>query len=180
MHLINMKKRVKKRLLITILSLLFLLILFFVFFLIRLVSSTEIDDISPGINCPEIEIYNPDTLYVIPNYNNNPISDNKEWCDYILSLNKTLALHGITHSYREFLYSDVSQIKLTLGILEFERCFNQTPEGFKSPQMKINKKNKQLIKNNNLKLKTKFSQLTHKVYHCSDSGIISNKVMNIF
>jgi predicted deacetylase len=172
-----MKKRMKKGIKILLIILAALLVsLFF----IRLISPKEIDDVSPGINCPEIEMYNPDVLYVIPDYNDNPLSSNPGWCNYILSLNKTLELHGITHTYREFLYSDISQIKLTFGILEFEKCFNQTPEMFKPPQMKINKKNKQLIKDNSLKLKTGFSQLTHKVYHCSDTGTVPNKIMNIF
>ncbi len=161
-----------------------ILIIFFILiislFLTRLINPTEIDDISPGINCPEIEKYNPDTLYVIPNYNNNTIPHNEEWCNYILSLNKTLALHGITHTYREFLYLNISQEELDFGISEFEKCFGFEPEIFKPPQMKINKENKKIIKENNLKLKTKVSQITHKIYHCSDSGIIANNIIHIF
>lgn len=172
-----MRKRVKRK---VVIGLLFLAILVAFLFLIRLISPSEIDDVTPGINCPEIAIYNPDTLYVIPNYSNNPISENREWCNYILSLNKTLELHGVTHSYREFLYSDISQIELTKGILEFEKCFNKTPEMFKPPQLEINKKNKQLIKNNNLKLRNKFDQITHKVYHCNDSDKIPNRIVKIF
>jgi len=149
-------------------------------FLIRLITPTEIDDVSPGINCPEIEKYNPDTLYIIPNYENNSISQNEEWCKYILSQNKTLALHGITHIYREFLYLNISQEELDYGISEFEDCFNQSLSMFKSPQLKINKENKQLIKQNDLKLRTRFNQVTHKVYHCNDSDRISNKIINIF
>jgi len=161
-----------------------ILILFFVLlsflFLIRLINPTEIDDVSPGINCPEIEKYNPDILYIIPNYNNNPISNNEEWCDYILSLNKTLALHGINHTYGEFLYLNITQEKLNFGISEFEKCFNKTPKMFKPPQLKISYNNKQLVEQNNLKLSTKFNQITHKVYHCDDLGIMSNSLIHIF
>jgi predicted deacetylase len=167
-------KRGIKILLITIVSLLILL------FLIRLIAPTEIDDVTPGIPCSEIEKYNPDTLYIIPNYNNTPISNNEKWCEYILYLNKTLELHGITHAYREFLYQNVSQEELDYAIEEFESCFNQSPEMFKPPQMKINKENKKLIKQNDLKQKTGFSQTIHKVYHCNDTGIISNKIIKIF
>ena len=149
-------------------------------FLIRFISPTEIDDVTPGINCPEISIYNPDILYVIPDYNNNPISENKEWCNYILSLNKTLGLHGITHSYREFFYKNISQEELNFGISEFEKCFNKTSKTFKAPQLDISKGNKQLIKKNNLKLRRSFHQITHKVYHCNDSSKPSNKIINIF
>ena len=177
MHLKDMKKRVKKSVK-TILIIFLMLIV--ILFLIRLINPAEIDDVSPGINCPEIGIYNSSTLYVIPNYSNTLISEYKEWCNYILSLNKTLALHGITHTYREFFYQNISQEELDYGISEFEKCFNKTPEMFKPPQMKINKENKQLIKQNNLKRKTGFSQVTHKVYHCNDSSKPRNKIINIF
>jgi predicted deacetylase len=167
-------KKIVKAVCITILALLFLL------FLIRLITPTEIDDITPGILCPEIEKYNPDILYVIPNYENNFISNNSDWCDYILSLNKTLALHGINHTYREFLYKNITQEELEYSISEFELCFNKSPEMFKPPQLKINEENKQLIKNNNLKLRNNFNQITHKVYHCNDSDKISNNIIRIF
>jgi predicted deacetylase len=172
-----MKKSVKKD--VKIISIVFVALIICLFF-IRLINPTEIDDISPGINCPEIDIYNPDTLYVIPNYNNNPISQNEEWCIYNLSLNKNLGMHGITHNYREFLYPNISQEELNFGISEFEKCFGFKPEMFKPPQLKISYENKQLIKQNNLKLRTSFHQLTHKVYHCNDSDKIPNSIINIF
>jgi predicted deacetylase len=173
MHSVNMKRSVK-----IVLIVLFVLILSL--FFIRLINPSEIDDVSPGINCPEIEIYNPSTLYVIPNYNNNPISNDTGWCKHILSLNKTLELHGITHSYREFLYKNITQEDLNYGISEFEKCFNKTPDKFKAPQLDISKENRLLIKENNLKLRTRFNQITRKVYHCNDSDVIPNKIIKIF
>jgi predicted deacetylase len=155
-------------------------ILILILFFIRLINPTEIDDITPGIPCSEIEKYDPDIFYVVPNYENNPISENKEWCDYILALNKTLALHGLNHTYREFLYEDISQEELNQGILEFEKCFNFSPTSFKPPQLKINNQNKELILNNNIKLMKNYNQITHKVYHCNDSDILSNKIIKIF
>jgi predicted deacetylase len=172
-----MKKRIKRSIKII---LIILTTLIFCLFFIRLISPTEIDDVSPGINCSEIQIYNPNVLYVIPDYNNNSISNNTRWCDYILSLNKTLRMHGITHAYREFLYQNISQEELNFGISEFTKCFNKTPEMFKPPQLEISKENKQLIKDNNLKLRTRFNQITHKVYHCSDSAKPRNKIIHIF
>jgi len=144
----------------------------------RVLNPTEIDDVSPGINCPEIEKYNPDVLYVIPNYENHAISNDTKWCEDILSLNKTLALHGITHTYREFSYKNITQEELSFGISEFEKCFNKTPEMFKPPQIKINKENRNLISKNNLKLNTAVNQITRKVYHCNDSARIPNKFIH--
>jgi len=151
-----------------------------IIFLIRLLNPTEIDDVSPEISCPEIEKYNPDILYVIPNFEGNPISKNISFCKEILLLNKTLALHGINHTHREFLYENISQENLDFAISEFQKCFNQTPEKFKPPHLQISSENKKLIQENNLNLKTWFNQGTHKVYHCNDSGILPNKIIRIF
>jgi len=151
-----------------------------IIFLIRLLNPTEIDDVSPEISCPEIEKYNPDILYVIPNFERIPISENKTFCNKILLLNKTLALHGINHTYKEFLYENISQENLDFAISEFQKCFNQTPEKFKPPHLQISSENKKLIKENNLDLKTWFNQGTHKVYHCNGSGILPNWMIRIF
>jgi predicted deacetylase len=174
------KKRNKKK--TSILSTIFLIILILIalLFLIRIVTPTEIDDVTPGIPCPEIEIYNPDILYVIPNFENNPISENKEWCDYILSLNKELRMHGITHTYKEFLYNEISQEELNYEISEFENCFGFASDSFKSPQLATSSQNRKLIKENNLEFRTIFNQITHKVYHCSDSTFPYNKAINLF
>lgn len=174
-----MKKREKiKR--ISKIGIFLIIISIIVLFFIRLINPTEIDDISPEIPCPEIEKYNPDILYIIPSYNNIQISQGREWCNYILSLNKTLALHGLTHTYREFLYENISQQQLNQGIYEFKECFNFSPTSFKPPQLKINNQNKELILKNNLELMHYYNQITHKVYHCNDSDYISNKIIKIF
>jgi predicted deacetylase len=168
------KKEIVYRIILCILILLVLL------FLIRLINPTEIDDVSPGIFCSEIQQYNPDVLYVIPDYEDHPLSFYPEWCSYILSLNKDIGMHGVTHTYKEFLYNDISQGELDFGISEFQKCFGYPPEMFKPPQLAISNKNKQLIKENNLKFRGSLNQLTHKVYHCSDSDKIPNKIVNIF
>lgn len=172
-----MKKR--KNLLLKIV-LIILAIIIISLFIIRQVNPKEIDDVSPNIPCPELEIYNPDVLYVIPNYGDKPISYYPKWCEYILSLNKTLALHGINHNYREFLYEDVTQEYLDFGISEFKDCFGFEPDTFKPPQLKISSQNKQLIKKNHLKLKLSLNKITHKVYHCNDSSKPQNNIINIF
>lgn len=148
--------------------------------LIRLISPTEIDDVSPEIPCPEIEKYNPDKLWVIPLYNQKPISKNKEWCEKILELNKTLGMHGIYHEpYREFLYNNISEEIWNLGISEFKECFNISPSKFKPPQLKISKENKILVEKE-LKLKKYSNQILHKVYHCNDKGKFPNWFIQIF
>lgn len=168
-------KRGSTKILLTILSIIILL------FLIRLITLTQIDDISPEIPCPELEIYNPDILYIIPNFNNNPISENQTFCKGILELNKTLELHGINHQpYAEFLIQNISQENLNFAISEFQKCFNSTLQTFKPPQLKISDDNKKLISENNLTLKLYSNELFHKVYHCNDTGRIKNKWVKLF
>ncbi|HJX50125.1 MAG TPA: DUF2334 domain-containing protein [Candidatus Nanoarchaeia archaeon] len=172
-----MKKGVKK---ISSIFFIMLLIILAVLFLIRLITPSEIDDVSPNIPCSEIAEYKPDILYVIPDYDNHPLSLYPKWCNYVLSLNKTLGMHGVKHTYGEFLYLNVSQSELESGISEFRKCFGYEPETFKPPQLKISHENRELIKQNNLKRMTIFHQLTHKVYHCNNSDIIPNQLIHIF
>jgi predicted deacetylase len=165
----------KKKIIISII----LILLVSLFFSIRLFSSKEIDDINPEIPCLEKYIEKSDILWVIPKYQNKSIAENKEWCESILKLNKTLGLHGIYHTYEEF-KTNRNLGYLQEGINIFEECFGFKPKIFKAPQLEISKQNKKLIKNNNLKLKGKMNQGLHKVYHCNDTGIFSNKFIDFF
>jgi len=172
-----MNKIIYKKILLR--TLVFLVIIFLVLFLIRFFSSKELDDISPKIPCERDLIDKVDVLWVIPNYNNLSISENKEWCSYILSLNKSIGMHGVTHEFNEF-GLDRNQEYLKEGMNIYEKCFNVQPTMFKPPQLKISKNNENLIKNNNMKLKKRINQITHKVYHCNDSDIIKNWVIDLF
>jgi len=163
----------------TLILLLIILLFFLSLFLIRLTSQKEIDDVSPEILCEQEYLEKANTLWIIPKFNNKPISENKTWCKEILSLNKTLGLHGLTHEFEEF-NTDKNQEYIQEAIDIFEQCFGFKPEIFKPPQLKITKQNKQLIKQNNLKLKKGFNQITHKVYHCDNVGKFSNWVIDLF
>ena len=152
--------------------------LIFVWFLIRLISPREIDDVSPEILCEQEYLEKSNVLWVIPKFNNKSISEDKDWCNYILSLNKTLGLHGIYHEFEEFkINRDEKYLKE--GIKIFEDCFSFKPEMFKPPQLEISEENKKLIKKNSMKLKLNFNQLTHKVYHCGDTGKFKNWVIDL-
>lgn len=173
-----MKKKIKKRgYLIWALILLFFT-LFVIIVATRLISTTEIDDVHPNIPCSELENYEIDILWVIPLYQGKGISENKSWCEEIKSLNKTLGMHGIYHTYEEFYYIQ-SEEDLNKGIKEFKECFGYEPEIFKAPQVKINSENKKLVKKAGLKLKGIFNQITHKVYHCNNQGKPPNWLVEI-
>lgn len=171
----------EKKKIIKIIFLILLIILYLILslFFIRQISPREIDDVSPSIECSNKLINKVDILWVIPKFQNKSISEDKEWCNYILSLNKTIGMHGVTHEYNEF-GTDRSQEYIREGIKIFEECFGFKPTMFKPPQIVINSNNKQLIKDNNMKLKFYFNEIIHKVYHCSDTGKFKNKFIDIF
>ncbi|PIN88541.1 hypothetical protein COU61_04460 [Candidatus Pacearchaeota archaeon CG10_big_fil_rev_8_21_14_0_10_35_13] len=176
-------KKTKRILMITLISTLILLIVLIIILgIIRIINSKQLDDLSPGINCDEELIRESDVLFVIPEYLGKKISDDKEWCNKILSYNKTLALHGTTHESEEYLSDNETLIKekINEGIIIFEECFNQTPKIFKAPQMKINKKNSKIVNEEGLKLFGLINQITHRAYHCNNTGIFSNKLIDIF
>ncbi|OGJ20041.1 hypothetical protein A3K73_03980 [Candidatus Pacearchaeota archaeon RBG_13_36_9] len=168
----------KKRLKYAGLFFVIILVCIFLLLLFRYFSSRQIDDVSPEIQCDNALLKKADILYVIPIFNNSSISENKEWCDSILSLNKTLAMHGVYHTYHEFL-EDRNEAYLQQGIGEFEKCFGKKPDRFKPPQMVISKNNKELIKKD-MKLNFYLNEIFHKTYHCSDTGKYSNKFIEIF
>jgi len=171
------KKIIKKTLGIFFIFLLILL-------LVRIFSPREIDDISPGIECKERYFREADVLWVIPEYQGIPISENKTWCEEILKTNKTLGLHGIRHPYKEF-GEEISEEEILKAIKIFEECFNQTPKIFKAPQLEITKDNKKTLEKNRLEIKGKFNQIIHRVYHCEDKnktsyGLIPNWMVDLF
>jgi len=148
-------------------------------FLIRAFSERELDDVSPEITCEKQLLEKSDILWIIPEFNNKPISENKEWCKEILNLNKTLGMHGVSHKFNEF-GTGRDQEYLDQGIRIFEECFGYKPVMFKPPQLKISEENKELIKENNLSLKLETNQWLHKVYHCGEYGKKRNWMIDWF
>lgn len=147
-------------------------------FLIRLFSAVQLDDVSPGITCEKKLLEKADVLYVIPKFNGQSIAENQTFCDEILSLGKKIEMHGVEHTYNEFL-EDRNESYLEEGILIFQQCFNQTPSVFKPPQLEISENNKKLI-SKRMKLDTIPTQLFHKIYHCGDTGKFPNWFMDWF
>lgn len=159
--------------------LLTLIVLIFFLFLIRLVLPRELDDLHPDIPCQPSLIKKSDVLWVIPNFNNHSIAQNQAWCNQLKVYNKSLQLHGYTHTYQEFA-RPVSTNDLNQSIQIFKACFNQTPTLFKAPQVAYSHNNDPLLKRFNLERKGKLNQIFHKVYHCNDSGKFSNTLINWF
>ena len=159
---------------ITISLIIFVLL---VFLALRAVLPSQLDDLSPGISCSSELIEKSDILFVIPNFElKNDISKNKEWCKKILSFNKSLALHGYTHEYREF-SKPRSPEYVHQAFTAFRKCFNQNPAAFKPPNLAWNSENDWIEKITPLKLWA--NQIFHKVYHCSDAGGFPNWLIDL-
>jgi peptidoglycan/xylan/chitin deacetylase (PgdA/CDA1 family) len=165
--------KVLKIILLIILSLLILT------YLIRFSTPTEIDDIHPNRLCGKEYLLKSDIFWVIPLYQNISVAKNKTWCQEILKLNKTIGMHGITHEYHEF-DNSIKEREIEYAKQEFQNCFGYPPTIFKAPYLKLSKENKQILKKQNLTIKSYMNQNIHKVYHCQDSGRFPNWFHDIF
>lgn len=159
------------------LSIIFILML--TLYSIRKVSSVEIDDVHPSIPCEQELIKDSDILWVVPLFQNSSISNYKKWCQNILFLNKTLGLHGVYHTHKEF-KENIDENYLEEGMNKFKDCFGYSPVLFKPPQLSISKENRELLKSKDIIVKSRANQVFHKVYHCSDRGLIPNKIISLF
>jgi predicted deacetylase len=162
---------------IIVFSLTLIILLAVIILLVRANSGIGLDDVSPGIQCDKGLLEKSDVFYVIPKFENASIAENKEWCEKIKSMNKTLALHGVYHTYKEFNTSRDEKY-LQEGIDIFKECFGFEPESFKPPQMLISSGNKNLIKSK-MRLDYHLNSILHKAYHCNDTGAFSNRFMDI-
>ncbi len=164
---------------VPVLKIIMFIILFAIILLeiIRLVSPRHLDDVHPNIPCDETLLKKADILYVIPKFENVSIANNVEWCAKILSYNKTLAMHGVYHTYNEFI-ADRNESYVQDGAEEFNKCFGYSPTMFKPPQVAISKYNKDLLKNK-YTLDTWVTERFHKVYHCNNQGMFPNWVSDL-
>jgi predicted deacetylase len=137
----------------------------------------QLDDVNPQIACESSLIDKSETLMVIPLYQNKSIAENRSWCEYLLSLNKTLAMHGVYHTYNEF-YTPRDEQYILAGMEEFKKCFGFYPSIFEAPQVALNNSNEVLLKQMGFDVRGYPFQLTHKVYHCSDTGKYSNNFVD--
>ena len=159
----------------------FLLFLLNSLWLVRHISEKQIDDVNFFIDCKNDSYYlsKSDVLMVIPIYKNQSIADFVSWCKEIKSLNKTLGMHGVYHSYNEF--AEVRDEAYVLnGLTEFKKCFGYYPKYFEAPQIAMNSKNIAVIEALNMTYVGYTYNVFHEVYHCSDTGVTANSILNVF
>lgn len=133
----------------------------------RAVLPRQIDDVNPIRFCDTDLLERSDVLLIIPLMGNVSIADNPDWCEEILSLNKTLAMHGVSHTEKEFAHPrDEAYVKK--GMDEFNKCFGFYPSVFGAPELALSRENKEMLHRMNFTVMSKSHYLTHKVYHCTD------------
>lgn len=134
--------------------------------IIRDSSYKQLDDLHPQIICDEEYLIKSDVLMVIPLYKNDSIANYPDWCKKILSYNKTIGIHGIYHTYKEF-SNNISEKELLRAIQEFEKCFGEKPKLFEPPQWEISQENKEITEKY-LQVTNSYQGFFHKVYHCGN------------
>lgn len=144
-------------------------------FFVRLVLPSQVDDVSPLMNCSEEVLEWGDVYFVVPKFEGVVVSE--EWCGEILEREKELALHGVYHSFEEFgVYRDEEYFGE--GVEIFERCFGFEPERFKPGQLVFARENDWI--RGEMEVELFWNQIFHKVYHCGDSGVFPNWVVRVF
>ena len=155
-----------------------ILILAFSLFVVRAVNLAEVDDVHPLIQCDAWIFEESEIVWIIPLFQNVSIADNQTWCKQILTLNKTMGMHGVHHTYNEFL-TKRDATYLAQGIQAFEQCFGVKPKLFKAPQLALSRENAALLRGLGFEIHGKARQVTHKVYHCEDTGKVGNAVIRL-
>lgn len=173
------KKTNKTKLLLILLLALVFVLFEMNYFFIRAAGPRQIDDVHPSAGCAREYLKKSDILWVIPKFKNIPITSNKTWCEQVKNLNKTIGLHGIRHTWKEFGKEKIAKEDLEEAISLIEECFNQTPTMFKPPHLTLSPQNKKLLKEYNFTIKKRFNQLTNKIYHCNSSGLFTNEFIDV-
>jgi len=173
-----------KRKLKYILFSLAILLLIIIILLIRDFSIKQIDDVTPGRFCERNLVEKSQTLMIIPLLDNISIADNVSWCDYILSLNKTLGMHGVYHTPNEFSYK-LGEGDIRKGMEEFKKCFGFYPPIFEAPRLDLNRENEKILREMGFEVRGYRFSIFHKVYHCVDFNknsylVKQNKIIEIF
>lgn len=171
----KIKKAYKKFFIILI----FIFFVFFLWYLERQILPRQVDDVHPLFNCTNEVLNKGDALAIVPFYRNISIAGNLTWCNEILSMNKTLIMHGVFHTYNEF-YSPVSIEDVKAGMEAFKECFGYYPKIFEAPQLALSSENAKMLKGLGFEIRGYPYIITHKVFHCNDSGKYSNRFIHFF
>uniref|UniRef100_A0A6C0KQ03 NodB homology domain-containing protein n=1 Tax=viral metagenome TaxID=1070528 RepID=A0A6C0KQ03_9ZZZZ len=118
-----------------------------IFFLVRRFRLINYDDVHQNIVQNEEYIKKSDILFVIPDYENVKITDDKIFVNKLKTSGKILGMHGVTHEPSSYTQKaefglPVSEKKITEGMKIFENAFGYKPKFFKAPCYNLLPENK--------------------------------------
>ncbi|MFH0798198.1 MAG: hypothetical protein V1906_02180 [Candidatus Woesearchaeota archaeon] len=115
------------------------------------------DDVSETNRCLELE-QKSDVIFVIPPYS-------EELCNEMALTDKMYGMHGITHSYHEFL-EPVDEDVLNETITSYKKCFRKNEWTFRPPQNRISKENAKIVNRYEIEI-YKTPYILHPYCHCN-------------
>lgn len=131
------------------------------------IASVELDDVHPLIKMKPSTYDQAQWLWVIPLYNNDPISNYPEWIQKLKTSGKKIGMHGVKHTLAEF-DKKLSNEYIEEGIKEFEKAFGYTPTHFKAPKLMLHEYNQKYIEKRGIKIRNRFDQIVNRVLHTED------------
>jgi hypothetical protein len=167
-----------------------LFIILIVLLLIRLYNPVHYDDITPLIPINKTYLKKSDILFVIPKYNNKPITDYPDFIKYLKKYsndnNKIIGLHGYTDNPEGYFTTseygkELSDEYIKENIDLFTKAFGFKPTIFKAPCYNLHPVNKKILEKHGLKISEVTSLLFNKLFHNDNSKILTffNK-LNLF
>ncbi len=118
------------------------------------------DDVSETNRCLDLEEKS-DVIFVIPPYG-------EDSCNGMALTDKMYGMHGITHSYHEFL-EPVDEEVLNDAITDFEDCFGEKPKLFRPPYNRISEDNARIIEKHGMEI-YKTTYILHPYCHCNPTS----------
>ena len=154
-----------------------LILILCVVLICRKVLHEEFDDVHPLIlDADDKQMKNSKWLWVIPFYNNIPISEDKDWIERLKKTNKKIGLHGVYHTHKEF-GIDRDDEYIDKGINEFKKAFGYYPTHFKAPSLSLTKNNADKIRKRGIKIKSYLNQILHNVHHSTNSRHLDGRLI---
>lgn len=146
--------------------------------LYRCTSHAELDDVHPLMKCDKLDHFldHPrlTKLWVVPMYNNVPITADPVWCAKIKHWadskpGRVLGLHGYAHTDHECARIELSDAHLEHANQLFFEAFGRLPDEFKAPNYALTTKNRDFIESRGLRIATKGDSMFHQIFHCDTS-----------
>lgn len=158
----------------------FALIILIVLLIIRFFNKSHYDDLHPELPFNKEYLDKSDILFIIPNYNNIPITNYPEYIEKLKSYaqknNKQIGLHGYIHKPEGFFTKAEYGYELPESYIKdnidlFRKAFNFEPKLFKAPCYNLHPKNREILLKLGLQISDINTLFLNKLFH-NDNNII--------